>query len=135
MPLVIVGPPRAHRAPPVWTEHTAVFRDPSGRVLAEDGWRYGTLIVHPTLPGDLTKGMPAVTVTHLPTLLAVLRVNDADDAMRAAEKLWSDAGDALVAKDADAVRARVSTAVREWIEATNRSKHGNPLASTRSEVA
>lgn len=83
---------------PEWRECTVTFRQPSGRVLALDGWQYGTLVVHATWDDA---GHQPYTVTHLPSLLAVCRFAEVEQATAACERLWAACPHVWAARDVD----------------------------------
>jgi hypothetical protein len=83
---------------PEWRECTIVFHRRGGGVLALDGWRYGTLVVHATW--DDPEARP-FTVAHFWSKLAVARFADAEQAFAAAEHLWSECPRAWAASEVD----------------------------------
>lgn len=111
MPLVPIGPPKVKKTAPQWAEMTIVFRQPAGNLLTEDGIRYGTLAVHPSLnPSD-----PAVTVTHLPTKLAVIKVKEVNCAVAFTEQLWDRCSEAFSRPGDDVDRSKIPANVLQWI--------------------
>lgn len=94
---------------PEWAEVTIVFRLPSLRVVALDGWKYGTLVVHATW--DDPKAKP-FTVTHRPSKLAVFRGADVEEMVREVERVWARCPRAWAADEVDA--ASVPPDVVAW---------------------
>lgn len=82
--LVTVRPPPGI-VTPEWVERTLIFRLPTLRVVAVDGWVYGTLAVHSTWDDP---DLPPVTITHLPSKLAVARMMEPQEAAAQVEWLW-----------------------------------------------
>ena len=118
LPLVETPPPE-----PEWQERTLVFRLPTGRVLAEDGWRYGELFVHGALPGD----PDLVCVTHVATRLAVLRVVEVEDAIAGAEILWRECRGAWRYAD-DVDLTKIPKHIETWVRKCNNERKLLPLA-------
>lgn len=86
----VAVPDAAYR--PEWRECTVIFRLQSGRVLALDGWRYGTLVVHATWHDPCLRPF---TVAHLPSKdaigpMAVCRFAEVEQATTAVERLWQE---------------------------------------------
>ena len=73
------------RVKPEWLERTIVFRRPGGNVVTIDGWVYGTLAIHATWDSS---DLQPVTITHMPSRLAVARLSDVDEALAQVEWLW-----------------------------------------------
>lgn len=115
MPLVPTRPPVVPTTLPEWREMTIVFRLSSGAVHTEDGICYATLAVHPSL----SENDPAVTVTHLPTKLAIFKVNEANDAVALVEQLWLKCADAFKRRGEDVDRSKVPPDVLQWIKECN----------------
>lgn len=103
---------------PEWRETTLVFRFESGAVLAVDGWRYGTLVVHPVLPTE-PRGAALMCVTHAPTRLAILRIDSPEEAMTAAEWLWEVCPKAWTRPDYEVDRASIPAAVEQKCRQVN----------------
>ncbi len=120
MPLVPVRPgPPPTRTLPEWEETTVVFRFDGGRVVVEDGWRYGTLAVHPTLPDEREV---LIAVTHLPTRYkAVLRVKEVEDGIACAEHLWDKCSGLLVGGD-ELDPSKVPADVVAWIKRCDKER-------------
>lgn len=97
----------AHK--PEWRECTVVFRLPSLRVLALDGWQYGTLVVHATWHDTRLRPF---TVAHMPSGLALCRFTEVDQAKTAAEHLLAECPRVWSARDVDA--AAVPAATVQW---------------------
>jgi hypothetical protein len=108
-----IGPPRvAATTKPTWVEKAVVFRQPAGNILWAHGWSYGTLAVHPSLPGD---GDPLVCVTHLPSLLAVCRFAEPDEAVKFTEALWDRCSAAFSARMEPVDLRKITPEVKAWI--------------------
>ena len=119
MPIVPVRPgPPPSKTLPEWQETTIVFRLNSGGVHAEDGYKYGTLVVHPTLPSEKEV---LFALTHIYTRhSAILRVKEIEDGIACAEQLWDKCGPLLVNDELDPVK--VPANVVEWIKRCNRER-------------
>lgn len=104
---------------PEWREQTLIFRHTSGRVEAVDAMAYGCLAVHGALPGET--GAPVV-VTHAPTKLAIVRVNEVEDAVAISERLWETCKPAFVTPDKDVDRSKIPPDVVEWIKQCNQQR-------------
>ncbi len=112
MPLIAVKPPTIPITAPTWSEVTLIFRHKSGRVETSDGWQYGTLVVHPALPDEASS--PPVVITHKPSLIAVVRMDDADLAIKAVERMWAECRAAWLGETCD--KAKVPPDVVTWIK-------------------
>lgn len=115
MPLVPTRPPVVPTQLPEWYEMTIVFRLSCGAIHTEEGICYATLAVHPSLD----EKDAAVTVTHLPTKLAIFKVNEANDAVALVEQLWLKCADAFKRRGEDVDRTKISPAVAQWIKECN----------------
>lgn len=115
MPLLPTRPPAPSVVLPEWREMTVVFRLEGGAVHTEDGIAYATLAVHPSL----NDSDPAVTVTHLPTKLAIFKVDEANDGVELVEQLWLKCADAFKRRGEDIDRTKIPPAVVQWIKECN----------------
>ncbi len=120
MPLVPVRPgPPPTRTLPEWQETTIVFRLASGGVIAEDGYKYGTLVVHPTLPAEKEV---LFALTHMYTRhSAILRVKEIEDGIACAERLWDRCGP-LLANNDEIDPVKVPADVVEWIKRCDKER-------------
>jgi hypothetical protein len=107
---------------PEWQERTLIFRFDSGGVHAEDGWWYGTLAVHASLPGE----PDLVVVTHTSTRLAILRLKEVEDAIAAAEILWRECRGAWRYAD-DVDITKIPPHMIDWITRCNEAQKILPL--------
>lgn len=107
---------------PEWQETSIIFRDDCGTVRAVDGWRYGTLGVHATQDGDLSKGVAEVTVTHLTSKIAIIRVTEVEDALAVAERLWELCRPAFCSATDEPDRSKIPEAVVGWIKRCNQER-------------
>lgn len=113
MPLVRTQPVKpANVILPEWEEMTVIFRLEGGGIRAEDGIRYGTLAVHPSLGND----EPPVTVTHLPTKIPIFQADSAEDGISLAEKLWLRCADAFKRRGEDIDRGKLTADDMAWIK-------------------
>lgn len=119
MPFITVGPPKAQVVEPEWFERTFIFRLNGGGIHAEDGYQYGTLGVHPTLPNEKEQ---LVSVTHVPSKLSIMRVSTIEDGLKATEMLWAQARDVWKLYDPDEVRAKLPPNIATWIKECNKVK-------------
>lgn len=113
--LVKVGPPRLPPRKPTWESRSIIFRLPGGNIEAIDGWCYATLGVHvtPEWIGDDT--LATVTLTHIPSRKAVVRVDSTEDAIAIAERLWDKCGEAFVRPGEDVDFTKVPQDVIDWV--------------------
>lgn len=96
-----------------------MWRMDGGRVYTEDGYRYGTLAVHPTLADEKEV---LFALTHLPTRYkAILRVKEIEDGIACAERLWEKCGPLLAVND-ELDPTKVPADVVEWIKRCNRER-------------
>src|ERR1019366_1862323 len=110
--LIPVKRPTVPTILPTWGEVTLVFRNSSGRVVTSDGWQYGTLVVHPSLPDH--GNVPPVTITHRPSLIEVARTDDVDRAVAAVERMWRECRPAWLGEQYD--KAKVPAEMVAWIK-------------------
>lgn len=116
-----VAPP-TEAIKPTWVERTIIFRPPQmgGRVIAVDGWCYGTLCIHSTWAWIYALGtgtrfaLPPVTITHLPTKLAVAYLDGVDEAVAQTEWLWDLCPQLWTAEEQDVVKKQAPAEAREW---------------------
>lgn len=112
--IVVVQPP----PPPVlaveWQEQDTVYRLPGGRVIVLESLRYGSLAVHATLPDD----PGTIVLTHLPSRIAIVRVETVEDAVAIAERLW-DVCHTAWTDVWDVNKSKIPADVEQWIRRCN----------------
>lgn len=94
-----------------WRERTLVFRQRGGRVNAVHGWQYGTLVVHRSLAGF---NVPNFTITHRPSLVAVAKLADSDEAVVQTEWLWESCPRAWCEDEVN--KTLISKEVLQWLK-------------------
>jgi hypothetical protein len=122
VPILAATRPRIQPATikPVWTERTLIFKMPSGRVHALDGWVYGTLAVHSTwawrFVGSMRFDLPPVTITHQPSKLALAFLADVEEAVAKIEWLWDQCPASWLEEDikGEMAAGRLPKDVVEW---------------------
>lgn len=110
---------------PEWVEISLVFRKPAGNVLIQEAWQYGPLAIHPTLPDE----PPMIAVTHIKSLLAIMRVTDVDDASAAVEYLFSSCPDAWMNDEVEVVIKLIPAKIVTWIKKCMVAKKLLPIPS------
>ncbi len=100
---------------PLWVERTLIFRRPAGNVVALDGWVYGQLAVHATWSSP---NLPPVTICHLPSMLAVARLAEVNEAVAQVEWLWESCPRAFTGEVVDT--KQLTEGVLQWLQSNQR---------------
>lgn len=122
--LLTIAPPAppAEAIKPTWEERTIIFKPTNlgGRVIAVDGWVYGSLCIHSTWAELYTVGggpkfaLPPVTITHRPTKLAVAYLDVVDEAVAQVEWLWDLCPQLWTADEQSVIKSQAPAEAREW---------------------
>ena len=66
--------------------------------------------------------MPPVVITHAPTKLAIIRLEEVEDALRATERLWDLCRPAFVTPDKTVDKTKITSEAERWIRQCNLEK-------------
>lgn len=107
------------RPKPDWREMQMCLRLKNLTVQVIDGFQYGTLVVHMSIPQE---NDCMWVVTHRPSQLAVVRLEKFEDCTAFAEKLW-DMHELLMDQPGENINiAKMPDSTISWIKACNAAK-------------